>query len=154
MAVKGYQRLLDELKKRIDEGKVEARFDALVEEAKGLLHAAGEMTKDELALIEAKLKDDLYALSEHEGALDVDPRTEELWKLLYEGADQTALAWQSFANDLKHPDGYRSEDFIGFGALRCQRCGFVMHFYHPGRIPLCPQCSNDHFQREYRPEQE
>ncbi|WP_115719360.1 zinc ribbon-containing protein [Gallaecimonas mangrovi] len=150
MAVKGYQRLLDELKKRIKEGEVEASFDALVEEAKGLLQAAGDMTKDELALIEAKLKDDLHALSEHEGELDVDPRTEELWKLLYEGADQTALAWQSFANDLQHPEGYKADDYIGFGALRCIRCGFVMEFYHPGRIPLCPQCGNNQFQREFR----
>ncbi|EKE67617.1 zinc ribbon-containing protein [Gallaecimonas xiamenensis] len=148
MAVKGYQRLLDELKKRLHEGRVEARFEALVEEAKGLLHAAGELTKDEWALVEAKLRDDLQALAEHQGGLDVDPRTEELWKLLYDAADQTQLGWQSFARDLAHPDGYRSEDFIGFGALRCVRCGFVMHFYHPGRIPLCPQCSNDRFQRE------
>ncbi|WKE66634.1 hypothetical protein PVT67_05125 [Gallaecimonas kandeliae] len=146
MTIKGYQRLLDELKKRIKEGEVEARFDALLEEAREFLHAAGELTKDEWALVEAKLKDDLKALAAQEG--EVDPRAEELWKLLYDAADQTALGWQSMVRDLAHPDGYSSDDYIGFGALRCVRCGFVMHFYHPGRIPLCPQCGNDHFQRE------
>ncbi|WP_406663721.1 zinc ribbon-containing protein [Gallaecimonas sp. GXIMD1310] len=148
MPLKSYQALIDELKKRLKEGDVEAHFTALVEEAKALLHAAGELSKDEWALIEAKLRDDLHALADHDGELGVDPRIEELWKLLYDAADHTQLDWQSFARDLAHPEGYRTNDVIGFGALRCRRCGFVMHFYHPGSIPLCPQCGNDHFQRE------
>ncbi|WP_341503393.1 hypothetical protein [Gallaecimonas sp. GXIMD4217] len=148
MPLKAYNRLLEEVKQRLKDAPVGQKLDELVDEAAEFLHAAGELTKDEWALVKAKLMDDLKALDEQEQDLPPSAKVEEFWKYLAEMADPTQLVWRELARDFAHPEGYQSGDVLGFGALRCQKCGFVLHFYHPDRIPDCPQCGHDRFQRE------
>ncbi len=148
MPLNAYNRLLEEVKKRFKDAPVGKRLDELVDEAAQFLHAAGELSKDEWAMLKTTIMDDLKALDEQRDELPPNARVEELWKFLANMADPTQIEWRELARDFDHPQGYKSGELLGFGALRCQKCGFVMHFYHPDRIPDCPQCGNDSFQRE------
>ncbi|WP_419205331.1 zinc ribbon-containing protein [Photobacterium leiognathi] len=118
--------------------------------------AASDMTKDELALIEAYLKSDLKTFSE-EAKNSPEPFkespfyqlvSETIWQHLAEITDKTQLEWLEVMDDIKHKGVYHSGELVGLGHLVCEKCGHQQTITHVTRIEPCIKCGCKEFSRQ------
>lgn len=132
---------------------VEAYFDA-----------ASDMAKDELALIEAYLKQDLQEIKKHredakaaqtENLVETeafrDVIIELMWQKLSEITDKTQLEWGEVTEDVKHKGRYHAGEEVGIGVFVCVNCGFEIEVYHPKSLIPCPECQHVEFSRRALP---
>ncbi len=122
--------------------------------------AAVDMTKDELALIDAYLKQDAEALKKwyahrHDHDTETDAfRTvlvELMWKKLSEITDKTQLEWREVTEDLRHHGVYHAGEEVGIGVYTCKHCGKALEIHHPSVLVVCPNCDHKSFTRKALP---
>lgn len=124
------------------------------------INAATDMTKDELALIEAYLKRDMQSFSEHylhQQKPEVDSEAfrrviaDTIWEKLADITDKTQLEWTEVMRDIEHHGVYHSGEVIGLGVLVCEKCGKQTAHYHVAVLTPCIQCGNNTFSRQAFP---
>ena len=128
-----------------------------VELSENYLEAASNMTKDEIALIEAYLKRDVYAFGEsyqqakQNTSADAAFRSviaNSLWEKLADITDKTQLEWHEVMRDIEHHGVYRAGEIVGLGALKCERCGHQVEYYHVDVLGECIKCGGKEFSRK------
>ncbi|PMN71755.1 zinc ribbon-containing protein [Enterovibrio norvegicus] len=116
--------------------------------------AASDMTKDELALIEAYFKRDVQEFSEQynasedradDGELFKSLIANTLWEQLAEITDKTQLEWREVLKDIQHHGVYQSGEVVGLGILSCEKCGNQTEHSHVGVLTNCIKCGSKHF---------
>ncbi|WP_028023640.1 zinc ribbon-containing protein [Enterovibrio calviensis] len=122
--------------------------------------AASDMTKDELALIEAYFKRDVQAFSEQynesegradDGELFKSLIANTLWEQLAEITDKTQLEWHEVLKDIQHHGVYSAGEVVGLGILVCETCGNQTEHSHVGVLIPCTKCGNSQFSRKAYP---
>ncbi|MDD1792640.1 zinc ribbon-containing protein [Enterovibrio makurazakiensis] len=148
------QRITDALKHSPDELK---RWLDLSER---YFDAASDMTKDELALIEAYFKRDVQEFSEQynesedradDGELFKSLIANTLWEQLAEITDKTQLEWHEVLKDIQHHGVYSAGEVVGLGILVCEKCGNQTEHSHVGVLIPCIKCGNTEYSRKPYP---
>ncbi|MBV7300510.1 zinc ribbon-containing protein [Enterovibrio paralichthyis] len=119
--------------------------------------AASDMTKDELALIEAYLKRDVQEFGERydepqssadDGGVFRDLIANSLWEQLAEITDKTQLEWREVLQDIQHHGVYNAGEVVGLGILICEKCGNQTEHNHVDVLRSCVKCGNKRFSRK------
>lgn len=127
-----------------------------VEISEEYINAASEMTKDELALIQAYLKRDMHTFGdkyqqakkdENFEAAFRDVITNSIWERLADITDKTQLEWQEVLRDIEHHGSYHAGEIVGIGQLACEHCGHKVAFNHVSVLNPCIKCGGKIFQR-------
>lgn len=122
--------------------------------------AASDMTKDELALIEAFFKRDVQTFSEQYNQDDRHSDDAQLfrsliansvWELLAEITDKTQLEWSEVLRDIEHHGIYKAGEVVGLGILKCEKCGHQTEHCHVGVLAPCVECGSKRFSRKAFP---
>ncbi|KUE79477.1 zinc ribbon-containing protein [Aeromonas schubertii] len=151
---KGYEAFIEELRAQWEAtGQYqEERLNRLIARVQAYLEAAGDLTRDEWALIAEYVKRDLGNFDE--GRQDT-PESEftllikdSIWSWLVEATDRTQVEWAELAADLEHKGEYRSGDWVGLGVMVCRLCGHRHTVLRPERLGECIQCGATAFVRE------
>lgn len=151
---KGYEKFIRELDKRMAElGDYSTeRLRAMIETTQEYLDAAGDLTKDEWALIARAVRQDLtqwrqgYAQA-WEASGSARLLTEGVWHWLVKLSDTTQIEWQEVSDEIHHHGVYRAGEYIGLGELECTECGQKEQVWHPQPIHACRECGGKHFYR-------
>ncbi|MCL9782826.1 zinc ribbon-containing protein [Vibrio sp. S4M6] len=117
-----------------------------------VMHAANDMTKDELALISAYIKSDLKEFSDNyeegkNGPFYLMIR-DSIWQGLLDITDRTKVEWVELFSDLEHQGLYEAGEIIGLGVLVCENCGHKTEYTHPTEIIPCIKCGKKEFSRQ------
>lgn len=119
--------------------------------------AASDMTKDELALIEAYFKRDVQEFgarynepeeNKDDGALFRDLIANTLWEQLAEITDKTQLEWREVLQDIQHHGVYNAGEVVGLGILICEKCGHQTEHTHVDVLTTCIKCGSKQFSRK------
>lgn len=117
-----------------------------------VMHAANDMTKDELALISAYIKSDLKEFADNyeegkNGPFYLMIR-DSIWQGLLDITDRTKVEWVELFSDLEHQGLYEAGEIIGLGVLVCEHCGHKTEYSHPTIIIPCVKCGKKEFSRQ------
>ena len=145
-----YQRLLNNLTQflRTDSGE-----EGWWQRFSDYVVTGAQLGADELQLFQRALAQDMSIIAA-QWQTDADNSTlwqgikESLWQDLVEVADHTQLEWHELSQDLQHQGLYQVGDWVGFGVLVCDACGYRQEVPHPLRVTECPQCAHHSFSRE------
>ncbi len=77
---------------------------------------------------------------------DVSLIENAFWDAFSDAANQTMVELYKIHLQAEAA-GYQTGEWVGLGTLVCDRCGELLQFHKPGRIPPCPRCSGTHFHR-------
>ncbi len=137
-----YQVIVDRISEALKNSPEE--LQRWVELSEKYLNAASDMTKDELALIEAYFKRDVQTFGEgYQTAKDGDEVVsgafkdliaDSLWQQLAEITDRTQLEWREVLEDIHHHGVYQAGEVVGLGILICEQCGNRIEHNHVGII--------------------
>ncbi|WP_156896254.1 zinc ribbon-containing protein [Aestuariibacter salexigens] len=150
-----YQTALEKLNDWLDEAAEQDAITAMqiVEQAKAYLHAAEDLSKEELNTLERYLMRDFSAFADawHEQSqqsLWWQTTKLELWQLLGKISDRNQLEWYEMQQDIAHQGTYREGELVAAGVLVCQQCGHTHPVDHLQRIVSCSQCGCARFNRQ------
>lgn len=131
----------------LDEVKDELREDAT---------ALADLSRDEVALLQAYIKRDLVDAATYLDTtgkelkdwlgFDLALIESRLFSQFAQAADQTALALIEIKQQAALAP-YSTGELAGIGTLVCDQCGHALHFHKPGHIPPCAKCHGTHFHR-------
>ncbi len=117
----------------------------------------GEVTREEAQQVEEFLSRDLYSLGHylaaggHEVAdwlrLETLLLEKEALSKLDDLADQLRVEFKHLKKAAKKLDEWQTGETTGIGTLQCKQCGQLIHFHKTGRVPPCPRCKTNTFQR-------
>lgn len=150
---KGYEAFIEELRAQWEAAGQfhEERLNRLIARVQAYLEAAGELTRDEWALIAEYVKRDL-------GTFDQGRPEEEsefslllqdsIWGWLAEATDRTQVEWQELAAELEHKGEYHGGDWVGLGTMVCSQCGHRHTVLRPEQLGACIECGASAFARE------
>lgn len=119
--------------------------------------AASDMTKDELALIEAYFQRDVQEFGNRysgqeahngEDGLFRDLIANTLWEQLAEITDKTQLEWREVLQDIQHHGVYSAGEVVGLGILVCEKCGNQTEHTHVDVLTPCIKCGHKQFSRK------
>ena len=122
--------------------------------------AASDMTKDELALIEAFFKRDVQTFSEQYNKDESQSDDAELfrsllvntlWAELLEITDKTQLEWHDVLRDIRHHGVYQAGEVVGLGMLVCEDCSHQTSHCRVGLLTPCIECGCKRFIRKAFP---
>lgn len=125
-----------------------------MEKARQQLTAAGKFTEEQGQKLKAFLENDFSRLVKEmkAGAKEkLNPSRlgvgalSSMAKLLH----TTGVALSSFADKADGALACRSGEITSAGKLKCDACGYEMHFKKTGRIPPCPKCHKTTFTKGY-----
>lgn len=124
----------------------------MVEQAKAYLHAAEELSKDEIDYLSQYLTRDLSAFwQEQKNEAQSSPMwqllKDEFWHILAEMTDRCQVEWNELAQDFKHTGVYHTGDMVGFGRFQCKSCQDEKVYYHSVNLSACEKCGAEDFQR-------
>lgn len=151
---KGYEAFIEELRAQWEAtGQFQGeRLNRLVARVQAYLEAAGDLTRDEWALIAEYVKRDLGNFDE--GRQEQEPSTfglmleDSIWGWLAEATDRAQVEWTELAADLEHKGEYQTGDWVGLGVMVCQTCGHRHSVLRPEQVTDCIECGDSHFIRE------
>ncbi|CAG8998109.1 MAG: hypothetical protein CENE_00046 [Candidatus Celerinatantimonas neptuna] len=149
----GYRRFLLKLEEQAAElGDYSQRqLNHIVDQTERYFKAAGDLTRDEWALIAESVRQDLQNWRSQESHLDDSPGWRYLkdscWRWLVRMSDTTQVEWRQARDELSHQGTYHCGDYIGLGALECTQCGNIRQFWQPEIIDACPHCGGQSFYR-------
>mgnify|MGYP000852533319 CR=1 FL=1 len=149
--LQGYEAFIRRLQQEWREAE-QATLPELVERTSAYLEAAGELTKDELALIREYVHHDLQAFLDAPGGYRdsafFQALQHSIWAGLLELCDRTRIEWLATTDELARKGVYQAGERVAFGQLVCEQCGQTHTVLHPERILPCIQCGGTHFRRE------
>lgn len=151
---KGYEAFIAQLRKQWEETEEfqGERLNRMIARVQAYLEAAGDLTKDELALIAEYVKRDLGNYDE--GKQEVPESAfmlalkDTAWSWLADVTDRAQVEWQELADELEHKGIYRAGDWVGLGVLVCDHCEWRHTVLHPEQLGTCPECGADEYHRE------
>lgn len=73
---------------------------------------------------------------------------ESLWYELAELGDRSKVEWAVLLDDFEHHGVYQQGDWVALGELRCKKCQYVTHYYHPNQLDACSECGGIYFTRQ------
>ncbi|CAH0538997.1 zinc ribbon-containing protein [Vibrio marisflavi] len=146
----GYEHMFKEVLETLKHSPEEV---ARVLETSGkVMHAANDMTKDELALISAYIKSDLKEFADNYEEGKSGPFylmiRDSIWQGLLDITDRTKVEWVELFSDLEHQGLYEAGEMIGLGVLVCEHCGHKTEYSHPTTIIPCVKCGKKEFSRQ------
>ncbi len=156
-AQKGYEDFIKQLRQEWhdwQEGEPysEARLSQFIQRTEAYLEAAGDLTRDEIALISQYVRRDLSQFADAPGGYKDSAfyaaLKESIWGGLLELTDRSQLEWQELLADVSHKGIYRAGDMMGLGVLVCEQCGHRRNVLHPEKLTPCVQCGGESFTRE------
>lgn len=71
-----------------------------------------------------------------------------LWQGFSSAVDKTTLELLQLKENAAYAE-YHTGELTGLGMLICDQCNRHLHFYKPGHIPPCPDCSGTKFHRQH-----
>lgn len=123
-----------------------------MKEAEALMVAAGELTKDELALVREYITQDVHALLDAPGGYQDSAFYHALqdtaWEWLLSISDRTALEMHAAAEDLSHANGYQAGEWMAPGVKICILCGHHETLLHATELTPCLHCDGERFRRK------
>ena len=151
---KGYEAFIAQLRKQWEETEEfqGGRLNRMIARVQAYMEAAGDLTKDELALIAEYVKRDLGNYDE--GKQEVPESAfmlalkDTAWSWLADVTDRAQVEWQELADELEHKGIYRAGDWVGLGVLVCDHCEWRHTVLHPEQLGTCPECGADEYHRE------
>ncbi|MGS3151814.1 zinc ribbon-containing protein [Aeromonas sanarellii] len=151
---KGYEAFIAQLRKHWEETEEfqGERLNRMIARVQAYMEAAGDLTKDELALIAEYVKRDLGNYDE--GKQEVPESAfmlalkDTAWSWLADVTDRAQVEWQELADELEHKGIYRAGDWVGLGVLVCDHCEWRHTVLHPEQLGTCPECGADEYHRE------
>ncbi|MBP0602220.1 MULTISPECIES: zinc ribbon-containing protein [Aeromonas] len=151
---KGYEAFIAQLRKQWEETEEfqGERLNRMIARVQAYMEAAGDLTKDELALIAEYVKRDLGNYDE--GKQEVPESAfmlalkDTAWSWLADVTDRAQVEWQELADELEHKGIYRAGDWVGLGVLVCDHCEWRHTVLHPEQLGTCPECGADEYHRE------
>jgi len=162
MAQSAYHRILQRIKESLEQAE-EVTVEALkqeIDQAIELEETAEEMTREELDLLGAYLKQDMTHLSRFVSVtgkgvadwlkFDLHLLEDKLAELLLSVADQTSVAQRKLEWELKKEsdDIYKAGAMVVGGTFACINCGDIYVCTQPMRLAPCIECGGDRFQRK------
>jgi len=78
---------------------------------------------------------------------DINLLEEKLLNVFQKMVDHTQLELDKLADQAEIATHWNSGEITGIGSLVCEKCGHVLQFQKPAKIPVCPQCQHDKFSR-------
>ncbi|MDA8360390.1 MAG: zinc ribbon-containing protein [Gammaproteobacteria bacterium] len=118
--------------------------------------AVNKVSEPEWAELEGSVRRDLAHAAQYlqEGGselkdwlgFDVSLIEKALWSAFSEAANQTQVELYKIHLQAEAA-GYHTGEWVGLGTIVCDRCGELLQFHKPGRIPPCPRCKGTHFHR-------
>ena len=151
---KGYEAFIAQLRKQWEETEEfqGERLNRMIDRVQAYLEAAGDLTKDELALIAEYVKRDLgnydEGKSEAPESAFMLALKDTAWSWLADVTDRAQVEWQELADELEHKGIYRAGDWVGLGVLVCDHCEWRHTVLHPEQLGTCPECGADEYHRE------
>ncbi|MBL1378738.1 zinc ribbon-containing protein [Zobellella iuensis] len=147
---KGYEAFVEELHRQWQAAE-NTTIKELVEKTQAYMEAAGDLTKDELALIAEYVKRDLaevgHSGDEFRDSVFYRRISETVWGWLAGATDKSQLEWREFVQDLEHNGEYRAGEVVGPGQYDCTLCAHVHEITHPEVLTTCLECGHDSFIR-------
>ncbi len=152
----GYEAFIAQLRKQWEETEEfqGERLNRMIARVQAYMEAAGDLTKDELALIAEYVKRDLGNYDEGRKDEQVEESAfmlalkDTAWSWLADVTDRTQVEWQELADELEHKGVYRAGDWVGLGVLVCDHCEWRHTVLHPEQLGTCPECGADEYHRE------
>ncbi|MFQ2702518.1 zinc ribbon-containing protein [Aeromonas caviae] len=151
---KGYEAFIAQLRKQWEETEEfqGERLNRMIDRVQAYLEAAGDLTKDELALIAEYVKRDLgnydEGKSEAPESAFMLALKDTAWSWLADVTDRAQVEWQELADELEHKGIYRAGDWVGLGVLVCDHCEWRHTVLHPEQLGTCPECGANEYHRE------
>lgn len=133
------------------------RFDHnLLTKTSAYLGAIKDLTQNELSEASEYVKQDLNEFSENYQNSVADFKRSAwyqawdrvTWGTLAAITDKTQVEWVEIGDDIQHEGRYFVGDEVGFGQLRCVRCGYCKELFHPTKVLACSSCDGEEFVRE------
>lgn len=78
---------------------------------------------------------------------DINLLEERALNVFQKMVDHTQLELNKLADQAEIATHWNSGEITGIGSLVCEKCGHVLSFHKPAKIPVCPQCQHDKFSR-------
>lgn len=152
----GYQSTIDKL---YDWLKDAAENDALsmlevVEQAKRYLHAAEELSSDEIRTLENYLLRDFTTFTQ-QWQKDADQSIwfssikSTIWQLLASLSDQNKLEMYEMEMDIEHQGIYQAGELVSVGRIICNDCGHQHQVDFVEQIQPCLECGGTSFTRAF-----
>ncbi len=158
-----YNRMLERVRKGVDEVRGEVEEDALPALERALARAKetatelGELSREEADRIGDYLKRDLQDAAEFVSQsgqelrdwlnFDLKLVKRGLADLFAQVVDRTRIDLAELQRRAETMGEWRTGEVTALGTLECKGCGEQIHFTEPGRIPPCPKCHGTHFRR-------
>ncbi|WP_028117025.1 zinc ribbon-containing protein [Ferrimonas senticii] len=156
--IRKYEYLLAEMEKRYraEPDLTLGELDSVLQQSRTYLALNKELSPDKLALVERFLRRDLadYARRHAQEQFEMDGDSiftigleNTVWRWLGAITDRSQLEWHEFGDELKHRGSYEAGEIVGLGELICENCQHSMSFFHPTKLPACPECDGTLFSR-------
>jgi ElaB/YqjD/DUF883 family membrane-anchored ribosome-binding protein len=148
-----YEEMFNEVLETLKHSPEEVKEDMtkLFKTSGEVAHAAGDMTKDEMALVRAKMKEDFKEFADNYRESAKSPFSimiaDSIWQALLDLTDKTQVEWVEMFEDIEHQGVYQVGDVIGLGHLICEKCGHKTQYIHPTVIEPCSECGCEAFTR-------
>ena len=160
--VEAYERMLRHTHDRLEQAAQETRpaWKEMLEKARDHLVELGELTREEAAKVAGYIERDLqdaaaYLADTGEDVrqwwrFDLDLVEQRILDLFAAVADQSRMPWPHWDEQARRTVRYRRGEICRPGPLTCLACGAEVTLRKTGRIPSCPECGADAFQRTGR----
>lgn len=153
-----YEKFIREIDQRLSEvGDVSSEgVKLLVDTTQAYLEAAGDLSKDEWALVTHAVKQDLTQwrqgyVEAWQGSPSMRLLTDSIWHWLVKLSDTTQIEWLEVSDDIHHRGVYNSGEYIGLGEVECTSCGHKFQIWHPQKLEPCDECGHHYFYRHPLP---
>lgn len=153
-----YSKLLEQISDWVAKSVEQDVVDliAIQSRAKAYLQAAGELSKEEMRLLENTLTRDLETFAHHwQQDADASPwwqaTKDKLWSLLADASDKSGLALHESLRDIQHQGIYHVGELVALGELECTRCHHRHSVTHVEKIRPCLECGHERFSRALTP---
>lgn len=128
----------------------------LVEQAKAYLHAAEDLTLQEIQTLENYLLRDIKAFSQRlsddaDDSLWWQNAKNEIWQTIAQMSDRSKLEFLEMQDDVAHQGIYKVGELLAIGELICKKCGNSDQITAVQRISPCVKCGGEIFSRKASP---
>jgi hypothetical protein len=127
----------------------------IIEQGKAYLHAAEDLSLEEIRTLENYLLRDVKGFIQHLGD-DADnslwwaSTKDKLWQLIANMSDRSKLEYFEMQEDVSHQGIYQVGELVAIGELICTECGHKHQITGVERIKACVECSGQEFSRSAR----
>ncbi|MFT5677304.1 MAG: hypothetical protein ACI808_003256 [Paraglaciecola sp.] len=124
----------------------------IIDQGKAYLHAAEDLSLEEIRTLENYLLRDVKAAMQHlredaDNSLWWANTKDNLWQLIASMSDRNKLEYFEMQEDVSHQGIYQVGELVAIGELICIECGHKHQVSGVQRIQPCVECSGQAFSR-------